>query len=46
MPKKTLTKKKARKILSEGKAHGRRLSKRQRKFFGARAGGEPVRTRR
>lgn len=37
-----LTKKKARMILHEGKAHGRPLSEQQRKFFGARASGYPV----
>jgi len=40
---KTLTKKKAKTILKEGEVRGRKLSKAQRGFFGARAGGAPVR---
>jgi hypothetical protein len=34
---KKLTKAKARKILRDGKVHGKRLTKKQRKFFGAKA---------
>ena len=41
MPK--LTKKKAAKILKHGSVRGRKLTKKQKGFFGARAGGEPVR---
>jgi len=37
---------KARKILSEGVARGRTLSKAQRGFFGARAAGLPIMKRR
>ena len=40
---KTLTKKKAKTILREGEARGKKLTKRQKGFFGARAGGAPVR---
>lgn len=38
---KKLTKKKAKKILKEGRVHGQPLTKKQRGFFGARAGGAP-----
>jgi len=34
-----VTKAKAKKILRHGSVHGKRLSKKQRGFFGARAGG-------
>jgi hypothetical protein len=34
---------KARKILRDGTVHGKRLTKGQRGFLGARAGGAPVR---
>lgn len=34
-----VTKAKAKKILKHGSVHGKRLSKKQRGFFGARAGG-------
>lgn len=34
-----VTKRKAKKILRHGSVHGKRLSKRQKGFFGARAGG-------
>ena len=44
--KKKLTKSKAKKILSDGKIRGKRLTKKQRGFFGARAGGAPVKKRR
>ena len=40
---KTLTKKKAKTILREGKIRGKDLTRRQKAFFGARAGGAPVR---
>jgi len=40
---KTLTKKKAKTILREGEVRGKKLTKRQKGFFGARAGGAPVR---
>lgn len=33
---------KAKEILSDGTSHGRPLTKRQRRFMGARAGGAPV----
>lgn len=39
---KKLTKAKAKKILEEGQIGGRPLTKKQRGFFGARAGGAPV----
>ena len=39
----TVTPTKAKKILREGTAQGRPLTKKQRGFFGARAGGAPVR---
>lgn len=42
MPKKKLTKKKAKKILRDGEVRGRKLTKKQRGFFGARAGGQPI----
>ena len=37
-----LTKAKAKKILKDGKVRGKPLTKRQKGFFGARAGGMPV----
>ncbi len=37
-----LTRKKAKKILKHGKVRGKKLTKRQKGFFGARAGGSPV----
>lgn len=43
---KKLTKKKAKKILEEGKVHGKPLTKKQRGFFGARAGGAPKKGKR
>jgi hypothetical protein len=43
MAKKKLTKAKAKKILRHGKVHGKKLTKKQKGFFGARAGGAPVR---
>jgi len=39
MPKK-LTSKKAKKILKENRARGKKLTKKQKKFFGAVAGGQ------
>ena len=47
MPKKrkSLTKAKAREILKDGTAHGKKLTKKQKKFFGAIAGGERPRKR-
>lgn len=39
---KKLTKKKAKIILKEGEIRGKPLTKKQRGFFGARAGGAPV----
>lgn len=41
-----VSKKKAKKILREGKIAGRPLTKRQRGYFGARVGGAPMRTAR
>ena len=41
---KRLTRKKAKKILRHGSVHGKRLTKRQKGFFGARAGGAPRKT--
>jgi hypothetical protein len=38
-----VSKAKAKKILKDGKVHGKSLSRKQRGFFGARAGGEPAR---
>lgn len=37
-----VTKVKARKILKHGKVRGKRLTKGQKGFFGARAGGSPI----
>lgn len=45
MPKK-LTKKKAKEILRDGTVHGHKLTKKQKRFFGARAGGAPTRRKR
>lgn len=44
--KKPVSRQKAREILRHGEVGGKRLSKRQRGFFGARAGGAPVRRKR
>jgi hypothetical protein len=41
-----VTRQKAKKILRHGEARGKPLTRRQRGFFGARAGGQPVRRRR
>lgn len=48
MPKKQkiITRQKAKKILKEGKAHGKRITKKQKGFFGARAGGAPIKMKR
>ncbi len=43
---KALSKKKAREILSHGSVHGHKLTKKQRGFMGARAGGSPVKHKR
>jgi hypothetical protein len=40
---KKLTRAKARTILREGVARGKKLTPKQKRFFGARAGGSPVR---
>ena len=40
-----LTQQKASQILHDGTAHGKLLTPKQRKYFGARAGGEPVKSR-
>ena len=37
-----VTKKKAKKILKHGKIRGKKLTKKQKGYFGARAGGAPV----
>ena len=39
---KTLTKRKAKKILRDGTVRGKPLTSKQKAFFGARAGGAPV----
>lgn len=41
-----ITKAKAKKILRHGEVRGRKLTKKQKGFFGARAGGMPVRRKR
>mgnify|MGYP001585031212 FL=1 len=41
-----LTKSKAKKMLKEGKAHGKKLTAKQKRLFGARAGGAPVKKKR
>lgn len=43
---KKLTQKKAKKILKHGKVHGKDLTKKQKGFMGARAGGQPVKQER
>ena len=43
---KTLTRKKAGKILSDKSVRGKKLTPKQRRFFGARASGLPVRRKR
>jgi hypothetical protein len=45
MPKK-LTSKKAKKILRHGSVQGQKLTPKQKRFMGARAGGAPVRRKR
>ena len=39
------SKRKAKKILKEGVARGKKLTRRQKGFFGARAGGQPIKRR-
>lgn len=46
MAKHKITKAKAREILRHGEVGGRRLTKKQRGFFGARAGGAPIKRKR
>ena len=41
-----LTKAKAKKILKHGSVRGHKLTARQKRFMGARAGGAPIRRRR
>ena len=43
---KKLTVKKAKKILKHGEVHGKPLTKKQKGFFGARAGGTPIKRKR
>lgn len=43
---KKLTQKKAKKILQDGTIRGKKITKKQRGFFGARAGGQPIRRKR
>ena len=43
--KKVVSQKKAKQIMKDGTVHGRPLTKKQRGFFGARAGGAPVKTK-
>jgi len=43
---KTLTKAKAKKILRDDTIRGKKITKKQKGFFGARAGGAPVKTKR
>ncbi len=42
---KKITQKKAKEILRHGEVHGKPLTKKRRGFFGARAGGSPVKRR-
>ncbi len=44
--KKVVSKTKAKKILRHGEVRGKKLTKKQKGFFGARAGGQPVRRKR
>lgn len=46
MARKVVSKAKAKKILKEGRARGKKLTPRQRRFMGARADGAPVRRKR
>ena len=39
---KTLSRTKAKEILRHGEVHGKKLTSKQRRFMGARAGGAPV----
>lgn len=43
---KKLTQKKAKEILEHGEVHGKKLTEKQRGFFGARAGGQSVKRKR
>ncbi len=43
---KKLTQKKAKEILRHGTVHGKKLTKKQKGFIGARAGGSPVKRKR
>ena len=43
---KKITKAKAKKILTHGSVLGKKLTKAQKGFFGARAGGSPIKTKR
>lgn len=43
MAKKKLTKAKAKEILRHGEVRGKKLTKKQKGFFGARAGGQKIR---
>mgnify|MGYP001597378422 CR=1 FL=1 len=43
---KVVTKKKAKKILGHGSVRGHKLTPKQKRFFGARAGGAPMRRKR
>lgn len=42
----TVSKEKAKKILRDGTVHGKPLTSKQKAFFGARAGGAPVKRKR
>jgi len=44
--KKKLTRKKAKKILKHGSVRGHKLTEKQEGFFGARAGGQPIKRKR
>lgn len=46
MGKKIVSKVKARKILGDGSVRGHKLTPKQKRFFGARAGGAPVKRKR
>jgi hypothetical protein len=45
MPKK-LSRAKAKEILKDGTVHGKKLTAKQKRFFGARAGGAPAKRKR
>lgn len=44
--KKVISRAKAKKILKEGVARGKKLTPKQKRFFGARAGGAPIKKKR